>query len=250
MKQLITKIIAHRGASALAPENTMAAFELAYEQGAEGIETDVHLTKDNIPVLIHDENVKRTTNSTGYIKDYTFDQLKQLDAGSWFSVKYAGSEIISLEEFLNWTQDKALCLNIELKNNKIDYKNLENIVYDMVSHYKLLSRTTLSTFNRNSVERLKPFNGNIGVALLTSKRSKNLVSHAKGLGANAIHIKYRLLNQLFVDKCHQEQMAVRVYTINKQPHMSRCFKMACDGIFTDVPHKALQYRELFKYKPT
>lgn len=118
MKQLITKIIAHRGSSALAPENTMAAFELAYEQGAEGIETDVHLTKDNIPVLIHDENVKRTTNSTGYIKDYTFDQLKQFDAGSWFSVKYAGSTIISLEEFLNWFQDKALCLNIELKNRR------------------------------------------------------------------------------------------------------------------------------------
>ncbi|SDQ52436.1 glycerophosphodiester phosphodiesterase [Virgibacillus salinus] len=246
----MTKIIAHRGASTLAPENTMAAFNLAYEQGAEGIETDVHLTKDNVPVLIHDEHVKRTTNSTGYIKDYTFKQLKQLDAGSWFSLKFAGSAIISLEEFLGWIQNKPLCLNIELKNNKIDYKNLENIVYEMVSHYQLLNHTTLSTFNPTSIERLKRFNGNIGVALLTSKRRKNLVSYTKDLGANAIHIKYRLLNQLFIDKCHQEQMAVRVYTINKPAHMSRSFQLGCDGIFTDVPHKALQYRELFKYKPT
>lgn len=241
---MLTKIIAHRGASTLAPENTMPAFELAYQQGAEGIETDVHLTKDTIPVLIHDEHVKRTTNSIGYIKDYTFEQLKQLDAGSWFSPKFAGSEIISLEEFLKWIQDKPLCLNIELKNNKIDYKNLENIVYDMISHYQLLDRTTLSTFNPSSVKRLKTFNSKIGIALLTSKRSKNLVSNAKDLGANAIHIKYGLLNQLLVDKCHQEEMAIRVYTINKYKHMIRCFKTGCDGIFTDIPHKALQYREL------
>src|SRR5690625_6897712 len=78
MNELSIKIFAHRGASQLAPENTMAAFQLAYELGAEGIETDIHLTKDLIPVLIHDEHVKRTTDGIGAVKDYTFQQLHQL----------------------------------------------------------------------------------------------------------------------------------------------------------------------------
>lgn len=245
-----TEIIAHRGASKLAPENTMPAFQLAYKAGADGIETDVHLTKDNIPILIHDERLKRTTNGIGFIKDYTFEQLKQCDAGSWFSPKFTESKLISLEEFLQWIQDKPLCLHIELKNNKIDYKNLENIVYNMIYHYQIVKRTTLSTFNLKSLERLKQYNQDIGVALLTSRRNKNIVSWARALGANALHIKYRLLNQLLVDKSHQEEMALRVYTVNKPAHIRRCFEMGCDSIFTDVSYKAIHYRDGLTHEST
>ncbi|MFD1039210.1 glycerophosphodiester phosphodiesterase [Virgibacillus byunsanensis] len=243
-----TKIIAHRGASKLAPENTMPAFKLAYRLDAEGIETDVHLTKDNIPVLIHDELVNRTTNGTGYIKDYTYDQLKQLDAGSWFNSKFAGTTILTLEEFLQWAQDKSLYLNIELKNNKIDYENLESIVYDMVNYYQIAKQTTLSTFNPTSVRRMEFFRNTMGVALLVSKKKHNLVSYAKELGASAIHIKYRLLSPQLVEQCHREDMIIRVYTVNRLTHIMQSFTSGCDSIFTDVPHKALQYRELFMYK--
>lgn len=240
----MTKIYAHRGASQLAPENTMSAFKFAYKLGAEGIETDVHLTKDHIPVLIHDEHVKRTTDATGYIKDYTFNQLKQLDAGSWFSNEFLGEQIISLEEFLNWIKQKSLSINIELKNNKIDYKNIESIVYEMLSHYQLLERTVLSTFNADSIKRMKRFK-HIEVALLTSRRNRNLVKHAKDLGANALHIKYRLLKSQLVELAHKENMAVRVYTINKLAHMKRCFAQGCAGIFTDIPNIALEQRKPF-----
>ncbi|QKY69259.1 glycerophosphodiester phosphodiesterase [Lentibacillus sp. CBA3610] len=243
-----TNIFAHRGASKYAPENTMAAFNLAYQQGAGGIETDVHLTKDHIPVLMHDENVKRTTNSTGYINDYTFDQLKQLDAGSWFSPEFAGARIVSLEELIKWIHDKPLYLNIELKNNKIDYNHLEHIVYDRLSYYHLLHRTILSTFNPTSVKRLKHLNRNVGVALLTSRRHKNIVPAAKDLGANAIHIQYRHLNQLLVDKCHQENMTVRAYTVNKPRQLLHCFSIECDGIFTDTPKTAVKYRDHFNHQ--
>ncbi|TFJ93746.1 glycerophosphodiester phosphodiesterase [Lentibacillus salicampi] len=239
-------IFAHRGASKYAPENTMASFSLAHQQGADGIETDVHLTKDHIPVLMHDERVNRTTNSSGYIKDYTFEQLRQLDAGAWFSPEFAGSRILSLEECLEWTQDKSLYLNIELKNNKIDYKHLETIVYDKLSRYHLLHRTILSTFNPISVKRLKHLNQNIGVALLTSKRSRNLVSAAKDLGANAIHIKYRLLDHLLVDQSHQENMAIRAYTVNRPRQMLRALSIGCDGVFADVPEMAVHYRDQFQ----
>lgn len=237
------KIFAHRGASRRAPENTMPAFKLAYCLGTEGIETDVQLTKDDIPVLIHDEEVKRTTNGTGFVKDFTFNQLKQLDAGSWFSKEFAGVSIVSLDKFLQWIHDKPLCLNIELKNNKIDYKNLETIVYERIDYYQLLNRTILSTFNPNSIKRLKGFK-DVEIALLTSKKNKNLVSHACELGVNAIHIKYYLLNQFLVEKSHRENMAIRVFTVNKFAHVKKCLSFGCNGVFTDVPDKALQYRQM------
>ncbi|GGJ94455.1 glycerophosphoryl diester phosphodiesterase [Lentibacillus kapialis] len=240
-----TKIFAHRGASKQAPENTMAAFTLAYQHGADGIETDVHLTRDHIPVLIHDEHVKRTTSSTGYIKDFTYRQLQKLDAGSWFSSEFAGLRIIPLDEFLEWIYDKPLYLNIELKNNKIDYNDLESIVYDRILHYDLLHRTILSTFNPRSLNKLNYLNRDINTALLTTKRGKNLVSAAQELGANAVHIKYRLLNQFLVDKCHHEAMGVRVYTVNRPRQMLRCFAVGCDAIFTDVPDRAIRFRNQF-----
>lgn len=233
-----TKIIAHRGASKLAPENTLPAFQLAYELGADGIETDVQLTKDQVPILIHDEGLKRTTNGYGYVKDYTFQELKKLDAGSWFSTSYTNTKLLSLDEFLNWIKDKSLCLNIELKNNKIDYKDLEKIVYSKLMDYQLLNRTTLSTFNPKSVKRMKKVDKQIDAALLTSRRRKDLVGYAKSLGADAIHVKYRLLSRKLVDRCHQEDIAIRVYTINKTLYMKRCFNLDCDGIFTDIPGEA------------
>lgn len=242
---MTTKIIAHRGASKLAPENTMPAFELAYQMKAEGIETDIQLTKDNIPVIIHDEQVKRTTNGTGYIKELTYNQLKQLDAGSWFSSEFSGTSIISLDEFLQWVKDKSLWLNIELKNNKIDYKHLEPIAYEMIDYYQLLNRTTFSTFNPNSVKRMKSFNNEVGVSFLTSKRNKNLVKYAKELGATGIHIKYRLLDQSISEQCQQENMELRVFTVNKATRMMKCFKHQCDGVFTDVPDEGLICRNQY-----
>lgn len=243
MKKLLTKIFAHRGASQLAPENTMPAFELAYESGAEGIETDVHLTKDFVPVLIHDEHLKRTTNGIGYIKDYTFNQLAQLDAGSWFSNEFAGTRIISLDSFLQWSKPKGFSLNIELKNNKINYQHLEKIVYELIDYYQLQDRTILSTFNKNSIKRMKQFT-DIEIALLTSRGNKNLVSLAKEIGANSLHIKYRLLKSKLVNQARQENIPVRVYTVNKRTHMMKCFSYQCDAIFTDIPDLGLKHRKL------
>lgn len=239
---MTTKIIAHRGASKLAPENTMPAFKLALQMNADGIETDIQLTKDNIPVIIHDEHVKRTTDGIGYIKDLTFEQLKQLDAGSWFSSEFLGTSIISLNEFLQWVKDTPLCLNIELKNNKIDYKHLEAIAYEMIDYYQLLNRTTFSSFNPSSVKRMHSFTNNVGVSFLTSKKNKSLVKYAKELGATGIHIKYRLLHPLLAEQCQQENMTLRVFTINKLSRMTNCFKHQCDGIFTDVPDIGLKCR--------
>lgn len=243
---MYTKIFAHRGASMYAPENTMSAFHLAYELGAEGIETDVHLTKDQIPVLIHDETIDRTTDGSGYIKDYTFNQLKNLNAGLWFSHQYDGAQIISLEEFLIWSKPKPLYLNIELKNNKIEYNHLETIVYEMLQYYQLLDRTIISTFNVKSLRLMKQYHLKVQSALLTSRRPKNLIQKAISLGVNSIHIKYSSLRTTLVKHAHRENISIRVYTVNKPIQMMRCFAQRCDGLFTDVPDRGIKYRNLLQ----
>ncbi|MDY0408375.1 glycerophosphodiester phosphodiesterase [Virgibacillus soli] len=243
---IITKVFAHRGASFFAPENTMYAFKLAYDAGADGIETDVQLTKDHIPVLIHDERLNRTTDGKGYVKDYTMQELRKLDAGSWFSDAFTGTSIISLEAFLDWFYNKPLYLNIELKNNKIDYKHLEAIVYEMLTYYKVLDRTIISTFSQKSIQKLQPYRSNIEIAFLTSTRKKHLPLFAKELGADAIHIKYHLITKKLIEQSVKQDIPVRAYTINRTRKMIKCFQYGCQGIFTDLPYKAVQTRKSFK----
>ncbi|WP_327084777.1 glycerophosphodiester phosphodiesterase [Thalassobacillus devorans] len=239
-------IYAHRGASKLAPENTMPAFELAYHAGADGIETDVQLTKDGIPILIHDENVRRTTNGTGFVQDYTYKELKKLDAGSWFSSKFSDTPIVTLDEFLDWVQDKSMFLNIELKNNVIPYKHLEQTVYDHLKKYQLLEQTVISSFNASSMERMKDIDPNISTALLSSKKIPELPGHLKRIGVTGFHTKYRLLNSNLAKTCRKHNLALRIYTVNRPTQMKKCFKLKCDGVFTDVPHLAMEYRELYE----
>src|SRR5699024_9996871 len=139
---MFTKVFAHRGASGHAPENTMPAFHLAYQMVADGIETEVHLTKDKIPVLFHDEQVKRTTNGRGFIKDMTVKHLKTLDPGSWFSTRFSGTTITTLEEFLSWVKNKPLRINIELKKSEEHTSELQSR-FDIVCRLLLEKKNTL-----------------------------------------------------------------------------------------------------------
>src|SRR5690625_6609337 len=109
-------IIAHRGASGNAPENTLAAFQLAVEEGADGIELDVHLSKDGELVVIHDDTLDRTTNGTGRVQDKDLDELKTYDAGSWFDSKFASERIPLLQEVIDILPDDVF-LNVEIKNS-------------------------------------------------------------------------------------------------------------------------------------
>src|SRR5699024_1224370 len=171
-----------------------------------------------------------------------------IDAGSWFKKDFSGERIVSLESFLQWAEQKDLYLNLELKNVKQDYKNLEGIVYELIAHYQLLNRTTISSFNPTSIKRMKSFNDHVEIAYLTSKGSRNLVTKARDIGANAIHIKYRLLKKKIVRECHQENMNLSVYTVNRLINMRKCFMYRCDSIITDYPKIGLEQYSKFTMK--
>lgn len=242
---LKSQIIAHRGASKYAPENTMPSFQIASEMQADGIETDVQLTKDGIPILIHDENLRRTTGKKGFVKDYLLDDIQKLDAGRYFSKKYAGTKIITLEEFLRWASKEKLYLNLELKNNKIEYKDIEHIVLEALEKHQLLERTTVSSFNPNSIKRMRQLDEKLDVALLRSKRHPNLVEYALDQGASSLHINRRLLNNSIVDNCKKHGLPLRVYTVNRRSTIYQCLKLKCDGIITDDPDKAFMLRKRY-----
>ncbi|HCQ89799.1 MAG TPA: hypothetical protein DIU45_08730, partial [Clostridium sp.] len=116
---------AHRGASMYYPENTMVAFEKAIEMGCTGIETDVQMTKDGVLVLIHDEYLDRTTNGIGLVKNYTYNELRKLDAGSFKDRAFSKCKIPSVEELIGFTKNKNIKINFEIKNSIIFYRNIE-----------------------------------------------------------------------------------------------------------------------------
>ena len=241
-----SRIIAHRGASKYAPENTMPAFQLAYDMKAEGIETDVQLTKDGIPVLIHDETLQRATGIKGFVKNFTLEDVRKLDAGKYFSSKFIGTKLITLDEFLEWASNKELYLNLELKNNKIDYKDIECKVLDLLEKYNFKKQTTISSFNPASVKRMRQLDNNIDIALLRSRKHDNLTDYAVSLGASSLHINYRLLHHTLIENSKNLKIPLRVYTVNKRRSIIKCLKQQCDGLITDVPDKALKLRKNYK----
>src|SRR6056297_1649122 len=147
-------ILGHRGASGMAPENTESAFKKALQSGADGVELDVHLTKDKELVVIHDERVDRTTDGTGYVKDLTLKEIKKLDAGSYFSPQFAGERILTLEEALELARSFKL-INIEIKNMIIKYKDIERELLGTIKKMNLESKVICSSFNHYSVALIK-----------------------------------------------------------------------------------------------
>ena len=166
---------AHRGASGYFPENTMLSFRKALELGATGIETDVQMSSDGVLLLIHDEDVTRTTNGSGLVKDFTNADLNNLDAGSWFSQNYKGEKIPTAEELIIFAKENNLLLNLELKNSVIIYPGIEEKIIEMIFKYKYENKVILSSFNHYSMVRCKKI----------SKKIKSLCDPCRGDGDGA-----------------------------------------------------------------
>ncbi|MBS2770105.1 MULTISPECIES: glycerophosphodiester phosphodiesterase [Anoxybacillaceae] len=239
----MTKIFAHRGSAGTHPENTMISFYEAERVGADGIELDVQMTKDGKLVVIHDETIDRTTDGTGWVKDFTYQELQAFNAVYKFANQYGVCRIPLLEEVLEWISPTSLLLNIELKNGLIAYHKLEEKVIEMIKYYQLESRVILSSFNHNSMARCHQMAPDIATALLYMEPLYQPWQYARLLGASGLHPYYRTLSPLFVQKAHANQIAVRPFTINHERLMKQMFEHRVDAIFTDYPLKAKQVKK-------
>ncbi len=240
----MTLIFAHRGFSALYPENTMLAFMKAEKTGVDGIELDVQLTKDQEVVVIHDEKVNRTTDGTGYVKELTFSEMKRLNAGSK-RILLKKVSVPSLREVLEWLTTNHLICNIELKNNVFVYEGMEEKVIQLIREFGLSDRIILSSFNHYSLVQCCELAPEIETAPLLSQKIYQPWVYAASIGAGGIHPKYATLSDDILEQSIANGIAVRPYTVNKEKQMRRLFQAGCTAFFTDDPAYAVSLRRQF-----
>jgi glycerophosphoryl diester phosphodiesterase len=239
----MTQIFAHRGYTASFSENTMSAFIEADKVGADGLELDVQLTKDGEIVVIHDEKVNRTTDGSGYVKDFLFKDIRKLNAGKKGGKK---ESIPALNEILDWLQTNHLICNIELKNDRFPYKGMEERVIQLVQSYGLSDRIIISSFNHYSVVYSYQLAPDIETAPLFNERIFMPWVYAQSIKAKGLHPKYTRITDKIIKSTMENGIAVRPYTVNKDADLHRFFNINCSAIITDEPVKALSIRKQYQ----
>ncbi|MBE3598536.1 MAG: glycerophosphodiester phosphodiesterase [Limnochordaceae bacterium] len=232
-------ILAHRGFSARAPENTLVAFRMALEAGADGIELDVQLSRDGVPVVIHDERVDRTTDGKGWVKDFTLDQLRAFDAGGWFGEAFAGERIPTLDEVLEVAGPGSRLINVELKSGLVQYPGLEHKVIAALERAGALEKSVLSSFNHFSLRTVKALRPQARTGVLYMEGLVDPWAYARLVPADAIHPpRYAVLPEL-VEGAHRAGVAVHVWTVDERAELRRMADWGVDAIITNRPDEAL-----------
>ncbi|WP_100486061.1 glycerophosphodiester phosphodiesterase [Sporolactobacillus pectinivorans] len=241
-----TAIFAHRGSKSNRPENTLSAFEEAMHVGSDGIELDVHLTKDQEVVVMHDEKVNRTTNAKGQIKSFTVNDLKELDAGSWFSPQFRGERVPTLKEVLDLLSDFPGVLNVEFKTDHNVYPGIEEKVVRLIDLYRSNLPVVYSSFNHESLIRMKHIDPSADVALLLWERLADPWRYTEQVGASAQHLWEASALTETSAQLQEHGIKVRAWTVNKPKNMQRTFEMGIDAMITDYPEVALDLRKSFE----
>jgi glycerophosphoryl diester phosphodiesterase len=226
-------VIAHRGASADAPENTIAAFELALEQGADGIELDVHLSADGHPVVIHDFTLERTTDGAGPVSDHRVRDLKRLDAGGWRDRRFRGQRVQTLQEVLERFRDRARFW-VELKGGSRLYPGIEERVVSMLEIYDVVDRALVQSFDHDAIAHTRSLSRDIRVGLLVEQAPVPAGLLDPGI-ANAICPDVDLVTENLRTVIREAGLECYVWTVNEPALMDRLVSWEVDGIITDRP---------------
>lgn len=235
-------IFGHRGASRYAPENTIAAFDLAVYQGAKAFELDAMLTSDGVPVVIHDHTLDRTTNGTGEVGQKTVEEIRKLDAGLHFSVEFKGENVPLLEEVLKRYRDGIL-INIELKNYHTPKDDLAKIVLGMVESYGILDQVLFSSFLPRNLKILRSLQPNAKVALLIPDGILGIIfrsSFFRQHSPEIIHPSFKNVSKDFINKEHRYGRCVNVWTVNDLQSARNLIDWGVDGLIADDPKSILQ----------
>ncbi len=239
----MTRIFGHRGASGYAPENTIAAFRLAAETGADGVELDVQMTRDGKLVVAHDETVDRVSNGTGRIADLTLKELKKLNFNRTHP-ECEAAEIPMLEEVFELLRSTELSINIELKNSLIDYPGLEKRVIDLTMKQFDPDRIIFSSFNHASMLRVKAIDPRLVCGLLYEASLIEPWEYAMRLGMDALHPQYAevITPGGNCRKAHEAGIRVHTWTVNDPEVMAEVLREKADILITNYPDLACQER--------
>ncbi len=233
------KIFAHRGSSGTHPENTLAAFRAAAALPIDGVEIDVHLTKDGEVVVIHDEKINRTTNGKGYVKDMTLEELQQYDAGSWFSEEWGGERVPTLDEVLEIYEGTSHRLNIEIKSDIFPYDGLVEKVLTIANNRGMADRLLLSSFNHEDVSHICR-ETEVKSAVLASQIYVDIYDYARVIGTKQVHVSLPGAFRKMTTDALIKGAIVYVYTVNKLEYAEQLKQIGIHGIFTDYPERMLE----------
>lgn len=236
--------IAHRGAAGEAPENTMAAFELARRQRADGIEFDVHLSADGVPVVIHDARLHRTASSRGRVSQFSLAALKKLDAGSWFNrrfpararARYTGLKIPTLAEVLEWVGRQKCLAFLEIKHPRVKYAGIEAKVLEGIYRAGAQTHTTIISFNFSTLKRVREIDSRISLAQ-DFTRSVVAARRARRIGAKTLLPYWAFASRHFIRRAHRSNLSVIVWGLDAPIWMERKIADGVDGIITRYPAK-------------
>jgi glycerophosphoryl diester phosphodiesterase len=241
-------VVAHRGFRTRAPENTLPAFDAAADAGAAMIEFDVGLTRDGVPVVIHDAEVDRTTDGTGRVDALTLAEIQALDAGSWFGARFAGTRVPTLAEVLD-RMGGRVALNIEIKpeaavprKNEPQIEPVERQVMALVQARGLAESVLISSFDGSALDRLAEAEAPVALGVLTEGGDLSVpLARCARIGAFSWHPDFRHLSGDAVRRARQEA-GVRIlpYTVNDPAEMDKLLALGADGFFTDDPAAALR----------
>lgn len=230
-----TLIFGHRGASADAPMNTLPAFELAAEQGADGIELDVWRTKDGEIVIVHDATVNKTTDGTGYVQQMTFVQLRELDAGSWFAPQYRGIRMPTLDEVFE-AVGRRLIINVELKSETVGTDGLEALVAEKVRRHDLARRVIVSSFSPFALRRFRRLMPEVPLGFLYAEDvPRYLRLFMIGLPHEARHPHHTMIDAAYMDWARRSGYRVNTWTVNDMARAVELRDLGVDAVMSDHP---------------
>lgn len=229
------RLIAHRGASGHAPENTRASFRLALEMGAKAVELDVHQTKDHELAVIHDEDFKRVGKRKVLVRDLSWAETQALDVGSWFDKRFAGERVSRLGDVMALVEGKAE-LHIELKRGSRVYPGIEERVVDLIQRRKAWDWAPVSSFDHEALYAARSLDSRLRLGYLVGLTSmKRAYLEISELKAESVNMSLRQVDAAKVRECHKRGLQVLVYTVNAQKDLDRMTKLGVDGVFTNFP---------------
>lgn len=228
-------IIAHRGASGHAPENTLAAFERAVQLGAGFIETDLHLTRDARFVAIHDQTLERTTNGRGRVRDATLAELRELDAGKWFDRQFIGQRIPTLEDVLGFARKHDVVFYLEIKYEAA--WGMHHALAAALQGAEVAARTIVLSFDPSTLEALRKLDASIMMGLLVDNAKVDPVKAAVDVGARQLCPRSDLVTRELVDAAHRSDLHVVTWTVNSRVKMRAAMDAGVEGIMTDLPDR-------------
>ncbi len=231
-------LIAHRGASATAPESTHAAIKAALKTKTKMVELDIQMTRDGRLVVFHDRRLERTSNGKGFLSRYLYEDLRKLDAGSWFSSRFSGEKILTPEEVLRLIPHRTL-VNFELKRTRRRPLLLRRIRRFIQTHKTHRKQLLISSFDAKLLQSLAQ--GGVKLALICRWQADQSLQKAIRLGCVAWHPFHELVTRKRIIRAHEAGLRVHAWTIDAAKQARQLLRLGADGIFTNNPQRLQAY---------